>query len=56
MTTFAVGSLVAARGREWTWLPLAERVLRDRAEAAGAPIATTVSTIVTDPWTARFGA
>ena len=39
---------------EWLWLPLAERLVRQRADAAGAALATYVSTISTDPWTLRL--
>jgi putative NIF3 family GTP cyclohydrolase 1 type 2 len=38
---------------EWTWLPVVERQLTARLEAAGHPVATTVSTLCTDPWTGR---
>ena len=38
---------------EWLWLPAAERLVRQRADAAGAPLSTYVSTINTDPWTLR---
>lgn len=39
---------------EALWLPAAEAVVAARAAAAGASLATYVSTIGTDPWTARF--
>ena len=39
---------------EWTWLPAAERVLQRAAADAGVRVGSTVSRIVTDPWTARF--
>lgn len=40
---------------EWLWLPVAERLVRQRADAAGVRLDTYVSTIVTDPWTLRVG-
>lgn len=39
---------------EWPWLPRAAADLRADVEAAGATVETRVSTIVTDPWSARF--
>lgn len=39
---------------EWLWLPVAERLLRERAERAGATVRTTVSEINTDPWRRRY--
>lgn len=39
---------------EWPWLPQAAADLRSAVEAMGATIQTRVSTIVTDPWSARF--
>ncbi|MDO5534988.1 MAG: Nif3-like dinuclear metal center hexameric protein [Propionibacteriaceae bacterium] len=39
---------------EWTWLPLAQRVLDRAAADAGVRVGSTVSRIVTDPWSARF--
>lgn len=39
---------------EWMWLPAAERVVRRAASEAGATLDTTVSTLRTDPWTARY--
>ncbi|HKE68712.1 MAG TPA: Nif3-like dinuclear metal center hexameric protein, partial [Nocardioidaceae bacterium] len=36
---------------EWTWLPVAERVLTAALAAQGITVDTRVSTIVTDPWT-----
>ncbi len=41
---------------EWMWLPRAEALVRARAEESGCVLATTVSRLVTDPWSARFGA
>jgi putative NIF3 family GTP cyclohydrolase 1 type 2 len=41
---------VAHWAAEWTWLPV---VARKVAEALGATVETRVSTICTDPWTAR---
>lgn len=35
---------------EWTWLPVAARVLADRLAAQDATVETRVSRIVTDPW------
>ncbi len=39
---------------EWLWLPRAEALVRERARARGAELATQVSTLVTDPWSAVF--
>ncbi|MFT3877567.1 MAG: Nif3-like dinuclear metal center hexameric protein [Propioniciclava sp.] len=39
---------------EWLWLPRAEAYLRRTASAAGVDLATSVSTLVTDPWVARY--
>ena len=39
---------------EWTWLPAAERVVQRAASVAGPTLDTTVSTLRTDPWTARY--
>lgn len=39
---------------EWLWLPRAEDYLRRAATAAGVTLASRVSTVVTDPWTARY--
>ena len=39
---------------EWLWLPRADSLVRARAEADGLRLATTVSRLRTDPWTARF--
>lgn len=39
---------------EWLWLPRADAVVRQRAESSGHQLATTVSRLVTDPWSARF--
>lgn len=39
---------------ESLWLPVAERRLRERADAAGVRLETYVSTINTDPWTLRI--
>lgn len=39
---------------EWTWLPRAEEYLNRRAAEASVELRTTVSRIVTDPWTKRF--
>jgi dinuclear metal center YbgI/SA1388 family protein len=36
---------------EWTWLPVAERMLAAALAAQGITVETRVSTIVTDPWT-----
>ncbi len=46
---------VAHWASEWPWLPVAAELLRtDLAEATGGvTVETHVSTIVTDPWTAR---
>ncbi|MDQ3664685.1 MAG: Nif3-like dinuclear metal center hexameric protein [Actinomycetota bacterium] len=38
---------------EWMWLPVAERVLRDRLAAAETTVETAVSRICTDPWNHR---
>ena len=38
---------------EWTWLPLAQRVLDRAAADAGVRVGSTVSRIVTDPWGER---
>ena len=38
---------------EWTWLPLAQRVLDRAAADAGVLVRSTVSRIVTDPWGER---
>lgn len=53
---------VAHYASEWPWLPVGARDLADAfggtlAEPSGpdAPIAVRVSTLVTDPWTARIG-
>lgn len=40
---------------EWLWLPHADSFVRTRTEAAGFTIATTVSRLCTDPWSAHFG-
>lgn len=45
---------VAHWASEWPWLPLAAADLRADVEAAGATVETRVSTVVTDPWTARL--
>lgn len=36
---------------EWTWLPVAERMLTAALAAQGITVETRVSTVVTDPWT-----
>lgn len=41
---------------EWTWLPVAERRLRDSLAAAGFSVQTSVSRLCTDPWNHRAGA
>ncbi len=41
---------------EWPWLPQAARLLRDDLAARGATVVTTVSTLVTDPWTLALAA
>ena len=46
---------VAHWAAEWMWLPQAARLLEQDAAAAGLTLATTVSTIVTDPWTFHVG-
>lgn len=38
---------------EWTWLPVAQRVLTDDLAAAGLVVSSTVSRICTDPWNYR---
>jgi dinuclear metal center YbgI/SA1388 family protein len=38
---------------EWTWLPVAQRVLTDDLAAQGVALASTVSRICTDPWNHR---
>ena len=45
---------VAHWASEWPWLPVAARTLEDDVAAAGASVVTHVSTLVTDPWTARL--
>ena len=42
---------VAHWAAEWTWLPVAERVLTAALAGQGITVETRVSTIVTDPWT-----
>jgi dinuclear metal center YbgI/SA1388 family protein len=42
---------VAHWAAEWTWLPVAERKLREAVAARGDTVDTRVSTLVTDPWT-----
>ncbi len=39
---------------EWTWLPVAERMLASALAAQGITVETRVSTIVTDPWTGHI--
>ncbi len=39
---------------EWLWLPRAEAFLRRTAAAVSAEITSSVSTLVTDPWIARY--
>lgn len=39
---------------EWTWLPVAQRVLERAAVDAGVRLGSTVSRIVTDPWRERY--
>lgn len=39
---------------EWLWLPRADALVRTRAQTEGVTVATTVSRVRTDPWTARF--
>lgn len=39
---------------EWPWLERAARAVREGAEARGATVETRVSTLSTDPWSARF--
>lgn len=38
---------------EWTWLPVAQRVLTEDLAAAGLAVSSTVSRICTDPWNHR---
>jgi putative NIF3 family GTP cyclohydrolase 1 type 2 len=45
---------VAHFASEWPWLPVAARVLEADLAARGLAVETRVSTIVTDPWTARL--
>jgi putative NIF3 family GTP cyclohydrolase 1 type 2 len=47
---------VAHFASEWPWLPRAAATLEADVAAAGAVLATRVSTVVTDPWTARLDA
>ncbi len=47
---------VAHWASEWPWLPQAAADLRADVAALGATVETRVSTLVTDPWTARFDA
>jgi dinuclear metal center YbgI/SA1388 family protein len=46
---------VAHWAAEWMWLPQAAALLEQDAAADGIPLAITVSTITTDPWTFRVG-
>lgn len=46
---------IAHWAAEWLWLPRADALVRTKAEAAGYQVATTVSRVRTDPWSARFG-
>jgi dinuclear metal center YbgI/SA1388 family protein len=39
---------------EWTWLPVAERILTAALAERGITVETRVSTIVTDPWTSHL--
>lgn len=45
---------VAHFASEWPWLPVAARVLEADLAARGHAVESRVSTIVTDPWTARL--
>ncbi|WP_139983718.1 Nif3-like dinuclear metal center hexameric protein [Nocardioides litoris] len=45
---------VAHWAAEWTWLPVVSQRLADALDAAGEPVQTRVSTLVTDPWTMRL--
>ncbi|TDU87295.1 dinuclear metal center YbgI/SA1388 family protein [Kribbella voronezhensis] len=45
---------VAHWASEWPWLEDAERLVADRLASRGFTISTTVSTICTDAWTARY--
>ncbi len=37
---------------EYTWLPVVQRLVGERLAAAGTPVPSVISTVVTDPWNA----